>query len=54
MEKYVKEIKKEDKKANFFSSVNPTAVAIDINGSTWDDVIQNQKNNFKYFIWDKL
>ena len=43
MEKYVKELKKEEKKTNFFSSVNSTAVAIDVSGSTWGDVIQNQK-----------
>ena len=43
MEKYIKELKKEEKKTNFFSSVNSTAVAIDVSGSTWGDVIQNQK-----------
>ena len=43
MEKYIKELKKEEKKTNFFSSSNSTSIAIDVSGSTWGDVIQNQK-----------
>ena len=43
MEKYVKELKKEEKITNFFSSTNSTAIAIDVSGSTSGDVMQNQK-----------
>ena len=44
MEKYLKELKKEVKKTNFFSSINSTAVAIDVSGSTYGQVMENQKN----------
>ena len=44
MEKYLKEFKKEEKKTNFFSMSNSTAVAIDVSGSTgWNNAMQNQK-----------
>ena len=43
MEKYIKELKKEEKRTNFFSSANSTAVAIDVSASTWGDVMKNQK-----------
>jgi hypothetical protein len=43
MEKYIKELKKEEKRINFFSSANSTAVAIDVSASTWGDVMKNQK-----------
>ena len=43
MEKYLKEFKKEEKKTNFFSSINSTAIAIDVSGSTSGEVMENQK-----------
>ena len=44
MEKYEKEFKSEEKKSNFFSSINSTAVAIDDSGSTYGKIMENQKN----------
>jgi len=46
MEKYLKEFKKEEKKTNFFSSINSTAIAIDVSGSTSGEVMENQKKNY--------
>ena len=44
MDKYLKEFKKEEKKTNFFSTSNSTAVAVDVSGSTgWNNAMQNQK-----------
>ena len=43
MEKYEKEFKNEEKKSNFFSSTNSTAVAIDDSGSTCGQIMENQK-----------
>ena len=43
MEKYEKEFKNEEKKSNFFSSINSTAVAIDDSGSTYGQIMANQK-----------
>ena len=43
MDKYLKEFKKEEKKINFFNELNSTAVAIDVSGSTWGNIMQNQK-----------
>jgi hypothetical protein len=45
MEKYEKEFKNEEKKSNFFSSINSTAVAIDDSGSTYGQIMANQKKN---------
>jgi hypothetical protein len=43
MEKYEKELKIEEKKANFFSSINSTAVAVDVSGSTSGQIMVDQK-----------
>ena len=43
MDKYLKEFKKEEKKTNFFNELTSTAVAIDVSGSTWGNIMQNQK-----------
>ena len=43
MEKYEKELKIEEKKTNFFSSLNSTAVAVYNSGSTYGQIMENQK-----------
>ena len=43
MEKYEKELKIEEKKTNFFSSLSSAAVAVDVSGSTYGQIMENQK-----------
>ena len=43
MNKYIKEFKNEEKITNFFNELNLTAVAIDVSGSTFGEIMQNQK-----------
>ena len=43
MEKYEKELKIEEKETNFFSSLSSAAVAVDVSGSTYGQIMENQK-----------
>ena len=43
MKNYVSEPKNEEIKSNFFSSSDLTSIAVDVSGSTWGDIMKNQK-----------
>ena len=43
MEKYEKELKIEEKETNFCSSLSSAAVAVDVSGSTYGQIMENQK-----------
>ena len=43
MLKYISEPKNEEIKANFFSSNDIISIAVDVSGSTWGDIMKNQK-----------
>ena len=43
MLKYISEPKNEEIKANFFSSNDLISIAVDVSGSTWGDIMKNQK-----------
>ena len=43
MDKYINKETKEEKKTNFFSSSNNTSIAVDNSGSTYGNIMNNQK-----------